>query len=85
MPKLKRKKATKRRPKKAKALLPYSEPERMDIDHITITHHPHRKHDPSPPIGGSAPAPVIITTDSDSDNTLELLVIFCTRLERDPC
>ena len=72
MPKLKHKKATERGPKKAKALLLDSEPEGMLIDHVTINHHLRRRHDPSPPIGGSASAPVIINTDSDSDNTQEL-------------
>ena len=72
VPKLKCKKATKRGPKKTKALLPDIEPERMGVDHITKARPRHRKHSPSPPIGGSAPAPVIINTDSDSDNTQEL-------------
>ena len=72
MPKLKRKKAAKFGPKKAKALLPDSEPERIVMDHVTIKHNPHRRRDPSPPIRGSDPAPVIINTDSDSDNTQEL-------------
>ena len=72
VPKLKRKKAAKRGHKKAKALFPNSEPERMVIDRVTIKHHPRRRRDPSPPIGGSDPAPVIINTDSDSDNTQEL-------------
>ena len=72
VPKLKRKKATKSGPKKAKALLPDSEPERMVVDHITIARQLHKKCSPSPPIGGSAPAPVIINTDSASDNTQEL-------------
>ena len=72
VPKLKRKKTTKRGPKKAKPLLPDSEPERMVIDHVTIKHNPHRRLDPSPPIGGSDPAPVIMNIDSDSDNTQEL-------------
>ena len=57
VPKLKCKKAAKRGPKKAKALLPDSEPERMVIDHVTIKHHHSRRRDPSPPIGGSDPAP----------------------------
>ena len=72
VPKLKRKKAMKHAHKKAKALLPDSEPECMIVDHITTACRPHRKRSPSPPIGGSAPAPVIINTDSDSDNTQEL-------------
>ena len=53
--------------------------------YVTINHHPRRRRDPSPPIGGSAPAPVIINTDRDSDNTQELKVTFGTRLEPDPC
>ena len=72
VPKLKRKKAVKRGPKKPKALLPDSEPERMVIDHVTIKHHPRKRCDPSPPIGGSDSAPVIINTDSDSNNVQEL-------------
>ena len=72
VPKLKHKKAAKHGPKEAKAFLLDSEPERMVIDHVTINHHPRRKHIPSSPIGGSAPVPVIINTDSDSDNTQEL-------------
>ena len=72
MPKLKRKKAAKRGTKKPKALVPDNEPEHMVIDHVTIKHYPCRRRDPSPPIGGFDPAPVIINTDSDSDITQEL-------------
>ena len=92
VPKLKRKKAAKHESKKAKALLPDSEPEGMVIDHVTIKHNPRRRHDPSPPIGGLDPAPVIINIDSlerDMCSTLglypllyifwplKIVVVFC--------
>ena len=70
MPKLKHK-AKKCGIKKAK-VLPDSEAEHIVVDHITIALRPNRnKHEPFPPVGGSATAPVIIATDSDSDITEE--------------
>ena len=71
VPKLKHQLATKRSSKKSKQL-PDSEPERLVVDHVRIARRPKRsKREPSPPIGGSAPAPVIIASDSDSDTTEE--------------
>ena len=67
MPKLKCKSATKRGSKKSKPL-PDSEPEPTMVA-VTRVQTKRSKIDASPPIEGSTP--VVINTDSDSDDTEE--------------